>query len=79
MVTPSQLLTTIGLFLEFLSVLLIAYNSFYPLDKKERKIKYLEGKGKPIDDKLESDKRIGLLTITFLAVGMFFQGIAIFL
>lgn len=79
MITVSQLLTTIGLIFEFLSVLLIAYRSFYPLEKKERKTRYLERKGKTIEDRLEGEKRMGILTICLLAVGMFLQGFAIFL
>jgi len=77
--TSSQILIVMGLILEFLSVLIISYQAFYPLSKKERKMKYIEDTGQSIDSKLERRKWMGILTIGLLSAGIFLQGLAIFI
>jgi len=75
---PFQILVVIGLFFEFASVFLTASQAFYPLGKKERKMKYIEDKGQTLDTYLEKRRRMGILTVILLSLGMLLQGLAVF-
>ena len=77
MFSQSQTLSIIGLVLEFISVLIIAYKTFYPWNSKDRKMQYIEDKGKKISQKIEEKKWLSGASIISLSIGMLLQAIGL--
>jgi len=75
--THAQILTSLGIVLEFVSVFIISYRVFYPLKKEKRKAQFLEEKMRTFDEAISIDWK-GVLSILFLAIGMLFQIVALF-
>jgi len=76
--TNSQVLVVIGLVFEYLSVLSVAYKAFYPWDKEKRKMKHLDETGMTNTQKLEKNKRMAILIVLLLSIGMLLQAIGLF-
>ena len=74
MVECFQILTIIGIVLEFGSVLIISYKTFHPWKTKDRKAKRFEkqGVGQPNRKKYSKDW-LGIVSIILLALGLLFQ------
>ena len=75
--TISQILTIAGLFFEFLSVLLVAWQVFYP--KKKLKKQMIEKMGRTMLQRAGEKRAQAFLTLLFLGIGMVLQGIAVFI
>ena len=77
MVIASQILTSLGIVFEFISVFIISYRVFYPFNIQKRRDRDIDEKGKRSTQKAAIDKK-GVLSLVFLSIGMTFQVVALF-
>jgi len=75
--TTSQILTIVGLILEFFAFFIPAWDIF--LSKESRYYRYLEERGKTIQTKLEAGKREAKILLILMFLGLLFQGLAVVL
>jgi hypothetical protein len=71
--TLSQTFVVVGLAFEFISVLWTVRKLFYGYYQR------LDEKGLSTQTRIKKDKREGIIVLTFLTIGMFLQGIAVFM
>ena len=70
MYTPSRILTTVGLILEFLALFIPLWEVF--LSRKSRYYRHLEKKGTTVGTMLEEFRRETIILLTLIGLGLLF-------